>query len=144
MAAGLPLKTSFADGNVLPASDLNDITNTLQLTGTYPDQLAPLASDAIRRPIPFATSTGSVAGTALGANGTSGTVAVAFSTASRFTQAPIVIANGYSNGYNATAVSATSTSGFSYRVINPTASAQASLNVTFIAIQMVSTSGSNS
>ena len=29
MAVGFPTKTSFADGNVLPASDLNDITGSL-------------------------------------------------------------------------------------------------------------------
>jgi hypothetical protein len=31
MAAGFPAKTSFANGNALPASDLNDVTGTLNL-----------------------------------------------------------------------------------------------------------------
>ena len=31
MAAGFPAKTSFADGTALPASDLNDVTGTLNL-----------------------------------------------------------------------------------------------------------------
>jgi hypothetical protein len=37
MAVGFPAKTSFADGNTLPASDLNDITGTLNTltNGTF-------------------------------------------------------------------------------------------------------------
>ena len=33
MAVGFPAKTSFADGVVLPASDLNDLGGTLNLVG---------------------------------------------------------------------------------------------------------------
>ena len=43
MAAGFPAKTSFTDGAVLPASDLNDLGGTINKVyngGTYPNQLS--------------------------------------------------------------------------------------------------------
>jgi len=44
MAVGFPAKTTFANGNVLPASDLNDVTGTLNLL--YPGTSSTLAWDS--------------------------------------------------------------------------------------------------
>lgn len=43
MAVGFPAKTTFANGNTLPASDLNDVTGTLNLL--YPGTSSTLAWD---------------------------------------------------------------------------------------------------
>jgi hypothetical protein len=48
MAAGFPTKTSFANGNTLPASDLNDITGSINLL--YPFTSSTLAWDATYTP----------------------------------------------------------------------------------------------
>jgi hypothetical protein len=143
MAAGMPLKTSFADGNVLPASDLNDITNTLQLTGTYPDQLAPLASDAIRRPLPFATSTGT--GTVALSAAAQGTVAVIFSTASRFTSNPIVTTSCITSVVYVSSPQSIATTGFTLAIRHiDNTTATGSFACHYHAIQMTSASSSNS
>jgi hypothetical protein len=44
MAVGFPTKTTFANGNTLPASDLNDITGSLNLL--YPGTSSTLAWDS--------------------------------------------------------------------------------------------------
>jgi len=150
MAAGFPLKTTFADGNVLPASDLNDISNTLQLTGTYPDQLAPLAADAVRRPVAFAMVCGQISDARTLAANTLATIPItvpAIYTA-RFTAAPIITvskANLATNTNPITVwVSSVTTSGFSLNCFNPTAASitYSGLAIDYIAIQVTSASAS--
>jgi hypothetical protein len=48
MAVGFPAKTTFANGNVLPASDLNDIAGTLNslVNGAYTGNVTTNASTA--------------------------------------------------------------------------------------------------
>ena len=48
MAVGFPAKTTFANGNVLPASDLNDIAGTLNslVNGVYTGNVTTNASTA--------------------------------------------------------------------------------------------------
>ena len=48
MAVGFPAKTTFANGNVLPASDLNDLAGTLNslTNGTYTGNVTTNASTA--------------------------------------------------------------------------------------------------
>jgi hypothetical protein len=150
MAAGFPLKTTFADGNVLPASDLNDISNTLQLTGTYPDQLAPLAADAVRRPLPFATVCGQVSDSRTLAAATVATVAVSVPAiyTTRFTVSPIITvakANLATNANPITVwVSSVTTAGFNINFYNPTAASitYSGLAVNYIAVQTTSASAS--
>jgi hypothetical protein len=140
MAAGSPLKTSFADGNVLPASDLNDITNTLQATGTFPDQLALLGSDAIRRPVPFAVAAGYATVTL--SSQTQNSVAVTYVN-NKFSQAPVVTTSCVTSVSYVTSPQSTGVLGFTMTARNiDAASATTSLSCAFHAIQMTSSNAS--
>jgi len=88
-APSWPLKT-FADGNVLPASDLNGITGTLNnlySTGTWPGQLS-YNDGTIPRYIPFATQIDSYNPSASIAANASVSITFSYNT-SRFTNTPI-------------------------------------------------------
>ena len=153
MAVGWPLKT-FTDGNALPASDLNDITgtvNNIYSSGTYPSQLS-YNTSGIVRPIPFATSAGvktiSTGGIAAGA---SVNVSVTFGSSTRFNHAPIVVVslgNIVTNSQNVVArVNNESTTGFDIYLYNAGSSgtgAITNLDVNWIAINMVSAQADNS
>lgn len=95
MAVGWPTKTNFTNGNVLGATDLNDLSgtvNSLMDTTNYPNQLSVLsAADSIRRPIPWAFQNGTATTGALTSNASwsYATLTINFAT-SRFTQAPLV------------------------------------------------------
>jgi len=153
MAVGWPLKTSFANGNALPASDLNDITgtvNNIYSSTTYPNQLSYNTAGNVR-PIPFATSAGvRTISTATIAAGTSATVSVTFTTSTRFNHAPIVIAsfgNNPANSANLTVrVNNESTTGFDIIVYNTGSSSVTvtSLDVNWIAVNMVSAQADDS
>lgn len=141
MAAGMPLKTTFADGTVLPAGDLNDITNTLQDSGTYPNQLAILGSDAVRRPLPFAMQQNSVNITITAAVVASATVTWAAST--RFTQAPFVFttlqnAPSGSSTLVSRAVGSTTTGVSIYIYTGSATNTTSSAIVAYMGVQMLS------
>jgi len=88
-APSWPLKT-FADGNVLPASDLNGITGTLNnlySTGTWPGQLS-YNDGTTPRYIPFATQIDSYNPSVSIAQNTSVSITFSYNT-SRFTNTPI-------------------------------------------------------
>jgi len=154
MAVGWPLKTSFANGNSLPASDLNDITgtvNNIYSSGTYPNQLSYNTSGNIR-PIPLATSAGvkTISTSNISAGG-SVNVSVTFATSNRFNHAPIVVVslgNIVTNSQNVVArVNNESTTGFDIYLYNAGSSgtgAITNLDVNWIAINMVSASADDS
>ena len=88
-APSWPLKT-FADGNVLPASDLNGITGTLNnlySTGTWPGQLS-YNDGTTPRYIPFATQIDSYSPSVSIAPNASVSINFNYITA-RFTNTPI-------------------------------------------------------
>ena len=153
MAVGWPLKTSFANGNALPASDLNDITgtvNNIYSSGTYPNQLSYNTSGNVR-PIPFATSTGvRTISSATIAAGAYATVSVTFTTSNRFNHSPIVVAsfgnNPSSSGNLTVRVSNESLTGFDLIIYNTGSSSATvtNLDVNWIAINMVSASADDS
>lgn len=95
MATGWPTKINFTNGNVLGATDLNDLSgtvNSLVDTTNYPNQLSFLsAADSIRRPIPWAFQNGTATTGALTSNASwsYATLTVNLAT-SRFTQAPLI------------------------------------------------------
>jgi hypothetical protein len=143
MAAGMPLKTSFADGNVLPASDLNDITNTLQSTGSYPDQLALLGSDTYRRLLPFQIAAGTTTVTISAA--VQGSVAVTFPATSHFTANPIVTTSCTTSVSYVTSPQSITLSPYGFTMVArniDAASTTTSLNCHYHAIQMTSASSS--
>lgn len=152
MAVGWPLKT-FTDGNPLPASDLNDITGTVNkiYSTSYPNQLSYDTSGTVR-PIPFATSAGVKTITTGGiAAGGSVTVSVTFGSSTRFNHTPIVvasIANDVGNSARVTVrVTNESLTGFDimlYNVGTANTGAITSLDVSWIAINMVSATASDS
>jgi len=152
MTVGWPLKT-FTDGNALPASDLNDITGTVNniYSSTYPNQLSYNTSGNVR-PIPLATSAGVKTISTSGiAAGSSVNVSVTFATSNRFNHAPIVVVslgNIVTNSQNVVArVNNESTTGFDIYLYNAGSSgtgAITNLDVNWIAINMVSASADNS
>jgi len=152
MAAGFPAKTSFTDGSVLPASDLNDLGGTINKVynaGTYPNQLSYTATDSVLRPIPFATSTNKVAFTT-NVSAQAGTGAtITFASSTRFTQIPIITISAEtlpSTAYAATNVSTVTTSGFTWRIFNVAPSGGTAITSYFIcyhAIQMTSAAADN-
>lgn len=141
MAIGWPTKTTFANGNVLPAADLNDLSgtvNTLVDTTNYPNQLS-FITGATRRPLPFAMQAGTASISIVSA--ASGSVSVTFVT-SRFSQTPII------NVTNAGGTSATpwylstntqSSTGFTVRADHRDGTAaSATISVDWTAFQMKS------
>lgn len=154
MAGQLPLKTSFTDGAALPASDLNDITNALADDTTYPDQLAPKASDGRRRPIPYAMSAGTRTFSSIGslAAGASVSATVTFSTNNRFIHTPIIVATIANNPANSARLTVRveneSITGFDVTVTNVSASALpgpvTNLDINWIALNMTYATADNS
>ena len=152
MAAGFPAKTSFTDGAVLPASDLNDLGGTINKVyngGTYPNQLSLTSvSDSVLRPLPFATSTDKVNyATNIAAN-TGASVTVTFARSTRFTQNPIVTTSAELTSasgvpYAATSIATATTSGFTFRVFNVGAVTITNTYLHYHAIQMTSAAADN-
>ena len=90
MAVGFPAKTSFTDGNALPASDLNDISGTLNLlysSSQWPGQLS-FNNGVSSRYVPFATQIDSYNPSASIAANASVSITFSYNT-SRFTNTPI-------------------------------------------------------
>jgi hypothetical protein len=152
MAAGFPAKTSFTDGAVLPASDLNDLGGTINKVyngGTYPNQLSyTSASDSVLRPLPFATSTDKINyATNIAANA-GASVTVTFTRSTRFTQNPIVttsaeLTSASGTPYAATSIATATTSGFTFRVFNVGAVTITNTYLHYHAIQMTSAAADN-
>ena len=150
MAAGFPAKTTYADGTSLSASDLNDLTGTLNKiynTAGYPQQLSYVSSvDSVLRPIPFATSTGRVSyGSNINASAGVG-VSVTWTRTNRWTDTPIVTVTAEltpTTAYASTSIHTVSTSGFSVRIFNVGATTITQTYFNYHAIQMTSTSADN-
>jgi hypothetical protein len=152
MAAGFPAKTSFTDGAVLPASDLNDLGGTINKVyngGTYPNQLSLTSvSDSVLRPLPFATSTDKITyATNIAANA-GASVTVTFTRSTRFTQNPIVttsaeLTSASGTPYAATSIATATTSGFTFRVFNVGAVTITNTYLHYHAIQMTSAAADN-
>jgi len=150
MAVGFPAKTSFSDGAVLPASDLNDLGGTLNLiynAGTYPGQLSYTYGSQLR-PIPFATSTNKINYATNIAQNTGAAVTITFASSSRFTQNPIVTANletTPTTAYASTSLGTVTTTGFIVRFLNvsPTAITITNSYIHYHAIQMTSAAADN-
>ena len=151
MAVGFPAKTSFTDGAVLPASDLNDLGGTINKVynaGTYPNQLSYTATDSVLRPLPFATSTDKITyATNIAANA-GASVTVTFTRSTRFTQNPIVttsaeLTSASGTPYAATSIATATTSGFTFRVFNVGAVTITNTYLHYHAIQMTSASADN-
>jgi len=150
MAAGFPAKTSFTDGSVLPASDLNDLAGTLNKiysTSGYPQQLSFVSTvDSVLRPIPFATSAGKVTNGTNITSGNSTTFSVTFASSARFTVNPIITVSPELTPTSAAAaisIYSIDTAGFSVRVWNVGSTTITSTNCHYHAIQMTSTSANN-
>jgi len=150
MAVGFPAKTSFSDGAVLPASDLNDLGGTLNLiynAGTYPGQLSYTYGSQLR-PLPFATSTDKINYATNIAQNTGAAVTITFGRSSRFTQNPIVTANletTPTTAYASTSLGTVTTTGFIVRFLNvsPTAITITNSYIHYHAIQMTSAAADN-
>ena len=152
MAAGFPAKTSFTDGSVLPASDLNDLGGTINKVynaGTYPNQLSYTSTnDSILRPVPFATSTDKINYTPNITQNAGAAVTVTFTRSTRFTANPIVTANletTPTTAYASTSLGTVTTSGFIVRFLNvsPTAITITNSYIHYHAIQMTSAAADN-
>jgi hypothetical protein len=154
MAAGFPAKTSFTDGSVLPASDLNDLGGTINKVynaGTYPNQLSyRSSSDSILRPIPWGVATGKINYASNINPGGVASVTVTFATPARFTQNPIVTATaevtGSTNVYASCSTDSVTTSGFTARLYNVASGNDRIITNTYVhyhAIQMTGTDASN-
>jgi hypothetical protein len=150
MAAGFPAKTSFTDGSVLPASDLNDLGGTLNKiynTAGYPQQLSFVSTtDSVLRPIPFATSTDRVTYTNNISAGAGVGVSMTFGSSVRFTVSPIVTVSAEltpTTAYASNSVHSVSTSGFSIRIFNVGSSTITNTYFHYHAIQMKATQADN-
>jgi len=152
MAAGFPAKTSFTDGSVLPASDLNDLGGTINKVynaGTYPNQLSyTSANDSVLRPIPFATSTDKINYTTNLAQNAGVGITVTFARSSRFTQNPIVTVTAEltpTTAHSACSTASVQTSGFTIKLLNvtPTAITITNTYLHYHAIQMTSAAADN-
>jgi hypothetical protein len=152
MAAGFPAKTSFTDGAVLPASDLNDLGGTINKvynSGTYPNQLSLTSvSDSVLRPLPFATSTDKINYAPNIAANAGASVTVTFTRSTRFTQNPIVttsaeLTSASGTPYAATSIATATTSGFTFRVFNVGAVTITNTYLHYHAIQMTSAAADN-
>jgi hypothetical protein len=150
MAAGFPAKTSFTDGAVLPASDLNDLGGTINKVyngGTYPNQLSLTSvSDSVLRPLPFATSTDKITyATNITANaGASATIT--FTRSTRFTQNPIVTVSTEltpTTAYGSASTASVTTSGFTVRFFNVGTVTITNTYIHYHAIQMTSAAADN-
>jgi hypothetical protein len=122
MAVGFPAKTTFANGNTLPASDLNDITGTL-------NSLVDRSTQTFQ--IPYATNAGS--------NSITGSGTVTFTTG-RFTQTPIVLATVLSTNNTRTSVTVaiSGTTSVTFYVWAGTVASTVAAAVNWQAIQMTS------
>jgi hypothetical protein len=150
MATGFPAKTSFTDGQALPASDLNDLAGTLNKiysTSGYPQQLSYVsATDSVLRPIPFATSTDKVTYASNISAGAGVAVSMTFGSSVRFTVAPIVTVSAEltpTTAYASTSVHSVSTSGFSVRIFNVGSTTITNTYFHYHAIQMTATRADN-
>ena len=150
MAAGFPAKTSFTDGAVLPASDLNDLGGTINKVyngGTYPNQLSLTSvSDSVLRPLPFATSTDKLSFATNVSAGAGTGATVTFASSTRFTQIPIVTVSAEtlpSTAYAATNCSTVTKTGFTWRIFNVGATTITSYFIGYHAIQMTSAAADN-
>jgi len=150
MAVGFPAKTSFANGTVLPDSDLNDLAGTLNLiynAGTYPGQLSYTYGSQLR-PLPFATSTNKINYATNIAQNTGAAVTITFASSSRFTQNPIVTANletTPTTAYASMSLGTVTTTGFIVRFLNvsPTAITITNSYIHYHAIQMTLAAADN-
>lgn len=141
MAVGWPTKINFTNGNVLGATDLNDLSgtvNSLVDTTNYPNQLS-FITGATRRPLPFAMQAGTATITISAA--ASGSASVTLLTG-RFSATPIINVTN-AGGTSATAwylsTNTQSSTGFTVRADHRDGtSASATINVDWTAFQMKS------
>jgi hypothetical protein len=153
MAAGFPAKTSFTDGSVLPASDLNDLGGTINKIYNatfYPYQLSLTSTaDSVLRPLPFATSTDKITYATNIAVNAGASVTVTFSRSTRFTQNPIITTSAEVTASSGTPFASTSiggtstTSGFTFRVFNVGTVTITNTYLHYHAIQMTSAASDN-
>ena len=133
-----PLGYVAADANVIDVNNVNAGTFRVQNDGNLWRLWG-----GVWRPLPFAVSTGTLTGVALAA-GTGTSVGITFSTASRFTQPPLVINSYWSNGYNASSASDNGTTAGFVRAWNPSGTTQTVGNHNWMAIQMTASATYNS
>lgn len=88
---------------------------------------------------PYAMAAGVATVSGVTANG-GAAVAVTFPVG-RFTQPPMTMVTGSSNGYSAGSMFTATTTGFSGKYYNPTASVPTSTSIQWIAVQMTASSG---
>lgn len=150
MAAGFPAKTSFSDGSVLPASDLNDLGGTINKiysASGFPQQLSFVSTvDSVIRAIPFATSTDRVTSTVNISANAGIEVSVTFGSSVRFTVAPIVTVTTEvvpTTSFAATCIHSITTTGFKVRIFNVGTATITGNYLNYHAIQMTSTRADN-
>ena len=99
MAVGFPAKTSFTDGNALPASDLNDLAGTLNIlysAGSWPGQIS-YNDGSYARYVPFATQIDTYSPSNSIASGASLSITFNYNT-TRFSHTPICLPTVYHSG----------------------------------------------
>lgn len=151
MAAGFPAKTSFTDGSVLPASDLNDLGGTINKVYNatfYPNQLSfTSTSDSVLRPLPFATSTDKLTYATNVNAGAGAGLTVTFTRSARFTQIPIVTATAEVTGsvavYAACSTASVTKTGFTVRWLNVGANTITNTYINYHAMQMTDAAADN-
>ena len=151
MATGFPAKTSFTDGQALPASDLNDLAGTLNLiynSTFYPGQLS-LSSGSVLRPLPFATSTDKITYATNISAGAGASVTITFGRSTRFTQNPIITVSAEVTSSSGTPYAVASiangstTTGFTARIFNVGSVTITNTYLHYHAIQMTSSASDN-
>lgn len=99
MAVGFPAKTSFTDGNALPASDLNDLAGTLNIlysSSSWPGQIS-YNDGSYPRYVPFATQIDTYNPSNSIASGASLSITFNYNT-TRFSHTPICLPTVYHSG----------------------------------------------
>ena len=135
----VPTSTDYVKDGALAIETLgDDIDARFGDITNYPDQIVNVVS-GVSRPIPYATSAGTVTVSAPSALNTLQTASVTFP-ASRFTQAPLVVVAAVNTATNARVVKAdaVTTSGFTAGQWQLTGGTLQSTGVHWTAIQMTS------
>jgi hypothetical protein len=105
MAVGFPAKTSFTDGQALPASDLNDISGTLNLlysSSSWPGQIS-YNDGSYPRYVTFATQIDVYSPSSSLASGASVDITFNYNT-TRFSHTPICFPSVYHSGVSTVAL----------------------------------------
>lgn len=140
----------FKDGALAMRTLGNNIDARLGNVATYPNQIVNVVS-GVSRPIPYAMSAGrfTLSGTSVVTNGQVNAT-ITFSTATRFTQAPVITLTQSAlpggSGSLITKFTNVATTGFTAYLYNVAGSTQSWTNaqVDYLAVQMTSASATNS